>query len=131
MLDGRTGCPFCDRITAGDVLFSADVAVAFSDAFPVSPGHTLIVPRRHIAAYFDLCADEQATLWRLLPEVVDLIGAKHQPAGYNIGVNVGTVAGQTVPHVHLHVIPRYVGDSPDPRGGIRWVLPERAAYWSD
>ncbi len=130
MPNGETGCPFCNRIVAGDLLFSADLAVAFADSFPVSPGHTLVVPRRHTDTYFDLRAEEQSALWHLVPDVARHVTRIHQPAGYNIGLNVGTAAGQTVAHVHLHVIPRYVGDSPDPRGGIRWVLPAHAAYWN-
>jgi diadenosine tetraphosphate (Ap4A) HIT family hydrolase len=107
-----------------------DLAVAFPDAFPVSPGHTLIVPRRHEADYFALTAAEQTAMWALTGEVRRRIEVEHQPQGYNIGLNVGTAAGQTVPHAHLHVIPRYVGDVPDPRGGIRWVFPAKAVYWT-
>lgn len=106
------------------------LAVAFEDGYPVSRGHTLIVPRRHIADYFSLGDDEQAALWALLPAVREILAKIHRPAGFNVGLNVGPAAGQTVGHVHLHVIPRYAGDVLDPRGGVRWVLPERADYWS-
>jgi len=106
-----------------------DLAVAFKDAFPVSPGHALIVPRRHVEGLFDLSADEQTALWRLLPEVKTWLDDHHSPDGYNVGVNVGPVAGQTVAHVHVHLIPRFKGDVEDPRGGVRWVVPARAAYW--
>ncbi len=105
-------------------------AVAIWDAFPVSPGHALIVSRRHLANLFDLTADEQAAIWKLLPEVKLVIDERHAPAGFNVGVNVGTAAGQTVAHVHVHVIPRFEGDVPDPRGGVRRVVPAKADYWS-
>jgi diadenosine tetraphosphate (Ap4A) HIT family hydrolase len=122
-------CPFCQRLALPDLLAESDLAVAFKDGFPVSPGHALIVPRRHVADLFELTAEEQAALWQLLPEVKTRLDARHAPAGYNVGVNVGVAAGQTVGHVHVHLIPRYVGDVVDPRGGVRWVVPERAAYW--
>jgi len=104
-------------------------AVALWDAFPVSPGHALIISRRHVADLFELSAEEHAALWALLPAVKAAICARYEPAGFNVGVNVGFAAGQTIGHVHVHVIPRYEGDAVDPRGGVRWVLPDRAAYW--
>jgi diadenosine tetraphosphate (Ap4A) HIT family hydrolase len=122
-------CPLCAAAAGRDVLAANLHAVAFPDAFPVSAGHALIVSRRHVADLFDLTADEQAALWALLPAVKAALDARHAPAGYNIGVNVGAAAGLTIDHVHVHVIPRYEGDAADPRGGVRWVLPERAAYW--
>jgi diadenosine tetraphosphate (Ap4A) HIT family hydrolase len=88
------------------------------------------VSRRHVADLFDLSVDEQSALWALLPIVKRALDKQHSPAGYNVGVNVGATAGQTVGHVHVHVIPRYEGDAADPRGGVRWVLPKRADYWS-
>lgn len=123
-------CSLCQRLALPDLLAESELAVAFKDAFPVNPGHTLIVPRRHVAWLFDLDPDEQEALWRLLPEVKQRLDARHSPAGYNIGVNVGAAAGQTVGHVHIHLIPRYAGDVEDPRGGVRWVVPARAAYWA-
>ena len=122
-------CPLCQRLALPDLLAESDLAVAFKDAFPVNPGHTLIVPRRHVAGLFDLNPDEQEALWLLLPEVKQRLDARHSPAGYNVGVNVGEAAGQTVGHVHVHLIPRYAGDVENPRGGVRWVVPARAAYW--
>jgi len=79
---------------------------------------------------FCLPAEEQQALWALLPMVKEALDRVHRPAGYNLGVNVGEAAGQTIAHVHVHVIPRYHGDVPDPRGGVRWVIPDRANYWS-
>ena len=122
-------CPLCRVADGRETLAANTHALAIWDAFPISPGHALIVSRRHVADLFELSAEEQAALWALLPAVKTAIGARHAPAGYNVGVNVGAAAGQTVAHVHVHVIPRYVGDVRDPRGGIRWVLPELAAYW--
>jgi len=122
-------CPLCAAAARGGHLAANDHAIAFPDAFPVSPGHALIVSRRHVADLFELSAEEQAALWALLPDVKAALDVRHAPAAYNVGVNVGAAAGQTVGHVHVHVIPRYEGDATDPRGGIRWVLPERAAYW--
>jgi diadenosine tetraphosphate (Ap4A) HIT family hydrolase len=122
-------CPLCAAAARSDLLAANDHAVAVSDAFPVSSGHALIISQRHVADLFQLTTDEQAALWALLPAVKQALDERHRPDGYNIGVNVGLAAGQTVDHVHVHVMPRYTGDAPDPRGGVRWVLPERAAYW--
>lgn len=123
-------CPLCDRVEHAERLASSALAVAFLDGFPLNPGHALIVPRRHVADLFELSGDEQVALWTLLPVAKRVIDARYAPAAYNIGVNVGAAAGQTVGHVHVHLIPRYSGDVPDPRGGVRWVIPKRAAYWS-
>ena len=125
-----TGCPLCESASTRPILAANEWAVAFLDAFPVSPGHALIVSRRHVADLFELEAHEAAGLWALIDPVKAAITQAHSPDGYNIGVNVGPAAGQTVAHAHVHVIPRYAGDSPDPRGGIRWVIPARADYWS-
>ena len=122
-------CPLCERIGVGGFVCETEVAVAIPDAYPVSPGHTLIVPRRHVADLFSLTDQEQSELWSLLLPVKRLLDDGYHPAGYNIGVNAGQAAGQTVAHVHVHVIPRYEGDVPDPRGGVRWVLPGHADYW--
>lgn len=101
------------------------------DNFPISPGHALIVPRRHVPAWDDLTSDEKADILGGIDAVRGLIRAKHAPDGFNVGFNDGPPAGQTVMHFHLHVIPRYAGDVPDPRGGIRWVIRDKAAYWAD
>lgn len=122
-------CVFCDRLARGDLVAANERAVAFLDAFPLSEGHCLIVPRRHEADFLALPQDEQAAIWDLLPAVRRHIEAHAAPDGYNIGMNVGQAAGQTVAHAHLHVIPRHRGDVRDPRGGVRWVIPSRAQYW--
>ena len=122
-------CPFCSRMDQGAVSAENDLAAAFPDGFPVSAGHSLVVSRRHVADYFELAAGEQAAIWALVPEVKARIDEEHRPAGYNVGLNIGRAAGQTVWHAHVHVIPRYLGDVEDPRGGVRWVLGARARYW--
>jgi diadenosine tetraphosphate (Ap4A) HIT family hydrolase len=126
----EAACPLCERIAASRFIGENAVAVAFNDGYPVNPGHTLIVPKRHVADFFSLTEQEQIGLWSLLPPTKLVLDDNYHPAGFNIGVNVGRAAGQTVGHVHVHVIPRYNGDMADPRGGVRWVLPERADYWS-
>lgn len=124
-------CDFCERILKGPHIAANDLVVAFADNFPLSPGHVLIVPRRHEPDFFALTEAEQRAVLTLIPGVRNAIERSHQPAGYNVGFNVGKAGGQTIPHAHLHVIPRYAGDVLDPRGGIRWVIPDRAAYWID
>jgi diadenosine tetraphosphate (Ap4A) HIT family hydrolase len=124
------GCPFCERIRSRrEFLALRPRAVAFADSHPVSPGHCLVVPRRHEPDFFELTLDEQSDIWELVWELRELIEAERHARAFNVGINAGAAAGQTVDHAHVHLIPRYDGDVPDPRGGIRWVLPERAAYW--
>ena len=106
-----------------------DRAVAIRDGFPVSPGHTLIIPRRHVGSFFEVTDEERADLLQLTAQARQGLEQEFHPAGYNIGINDGAAAGQTVPHLHIHLIPRYAGDRADPRGGVRWVLPDKAAYW--
>ena len=115
-------CPFCDRLQQGHLLASNDLAAAFLDAYPLNPGHALIVPRRHESDFFALSEVERRAMWLLVDEVRGAIQEEHQPDGYNIGANAGAAAGQTIEHAHIHVIPRYRGDVEDPRGGIRRVL---------
>lgn len=105
-------------------------ALAIADGFPVSPGHMLILTRRHIGSIFDTNEDERASIVKLLWRVKSDVDLRFRPDGYNIGINDGQPAGQTVPHMHIHLIPRYRGDRPDARGGVRWVIPESADYWS-
>jgi len=121
-------CPFC-ALQPDQILAVSEHAVAIRDAYPSTDSHALILPRRHIAAFFDLDAAERQDVWALADRVREDLLAGGGIDGFTIGINDGPVAGQTVPHAHLHVIPRRTGDVPDPRGGIRWVLPETAAYW--
>jgi len=99
------------------------------DAYPISPGHTLIIPKRHVGSFFELSADERSDLLALLDSAKADLDKEFKPQAYNIGINDGAAAGQTVPHLHIHLIPRYEGDRPDPRGGVHWITPEKADYW--
>lgn len=126
-----SSCPFCARLKREQLLAKNDLAVALADAFPLNPGHAIIVPHRHEKDYFALSEAEQQAMWGLVARVCHIIEESHKPEGFNIGLNAGEAAGQTIAHAHLHVIPRYEGDVDDPRGGIRWILPERAPYWRD
>ena len=121
-------CPFCS-LPQTRVIDSSPLGLVIRDAFPISPGHTLIIPKRHVGSFFDLEADERAELLALLCQAKVVADKEFSPQGYNIGINDGAAAGQTVPHLHLHLIPRFEGDLPDPRGGVRWVIPEKAKYW--
>ena len=123
-------CPFCSP-APGSIFHEDDLVLGLWDGFPVSPGHALLVPRRHIADWSEATPEEQAALTRSIKIAQRAIELEHQPDGYNVGFNDGTAAGQTVPHLHIHVIPRYAGDVPDPRGGIRHVIPDKARYWKD
>jgi len=123
-------CPFC-RPDAGRVFFESDLVVGLWDAFPVTPGHALLVPRRHIASWFDASREERVALTEAIDVARAAIVRGHDPDGFNVGINVGEAAGQTVFHLHVHVIPRYRGDVPDPRGGVRHVVPSRANYLTD
>ncbi len=128
--EDRRPCPFCSP-PPGRVLVEHDLALVVRDGFPVSKGHRLVVPRRHVASLFDLDPEEQAAIWMLVEQAQQAVRDELHPDGVNIGLNDGYAAGQTVMHAHVHVIPRYAGDVADPRGGVRWVLPENARYWKD
>lgn len=128
-MDDSASCPFC-ALEGERVLFRNDSAIAFRDAYPVTPGHTLVIPVRHMASFFDTTPEERASLLSLLDAAKQQLQSEFGPAGYNIGINDGAAAGQTVGHLHIHLIPRYTGDQPDPRGGVRWVISEKADYWT-
>jgi len=113
------------------VLAENDIAVAFLDGYPLSEGHALIVPKQVVACLFDLPELEQAAVWALAAQTRSLLQERFCPDGFTVGINDGAAAGQTIAHAHVHMIPRYEGDVPDPRGGIRWVIPDRARYWED
>jgi len=123
-------CKFC-RVSDDSTTGSSQMSRAFYDQFPISKGHTLIIPRRHVASFFGLTPEEQADLFALASKCKETLDAEFSPSGYNLGINDGQSAGQTIMHVHLHLIPRYEGDKEDPRGGIRWIFPDKAAYWDD
>ncbi|MBY0411953.1 MAG: HIT family protein [Burkholderiaceae bacterium] len=128
-MNDSSACPFC-HLPPERILLSSQWGKVFRDGFPVSNGHTLVVPHRHVASWLELSVDERADLFNLLAQAQQELQTQFQPNAYNVGINDGPAAGQTVPHMHIHLIPRYAGDHPDPRGGIRWVLPEKAKYWS-
>jgi diadenosine tetraphosphate (Ap4A) HIT family hydrolase len=112
----------CELCEPAEVLFEHELAYVRRDSRPLSRGHVLIVPRRHIASFFEMNAEEQMVVLEMLNRAQRHVQEEHSPDGYNIGVNVGKAAGQNRMHVHVHLIPRYKGDVPDPRGGIRRIL---------
>lgn len=117
-------CPFCET---EDVIDGKLVYARF-DKFPVSEGHCLIIPKRHVETWFDMSKEEQKEAFDLIEKVKAMLDEKYSPDGYNIGMNCGETAGQTIPHAHIHVIPRYKGDMDNPRGGVRGVIPEKQSY---
>lgn len=123
-------CPFCN-VEAARILLDNEVGIALPDAFPVTQGHTLVLPKQHVVSLFDLDASEQAALWQLAAEVRARLTEEFHPAGFNVAVNDGKAAGQTVMHAHIHIIPRYSGDAADPRGGVRQVIAKKAKYWEE
>jgi diadenosine tetraphosphate (Ap4A) HIT family hydrolase len=123
-------CPFC-TLPPERIINGTHLALMIRDGFPVSPGHTLIIPKRHIGSFFVTTAEERHDLLALLDQAQARLTDEFQPDGFNIGINDGAAAGQTLAHLHIHLIPRFTGDRPDPRGGVRWVLPGHARYWTD
>ncbi len=123
-------CPFCNP-TSEHVWLEDEAGRVIWDGFPISKGHSLVVPRFHISSLFDLEPETQAALWKMVGKVRSRLDEEFQPDGFNIGLNDGEVAGQTVMHAHIHVVPRWKGDVPDPRGGVRWIIPDKARYWGD
>jgi len=128
VLDPNNPCLFC---TARGVTRENALAYATRDTYPVSPGHMLIIPRRHCADFFDLTPEELAACMELVLAEQRTLATEMKPDGYNVGVNVGTAGGQSIRHVHIHLIPRYAGDHPRPQGGVRQVLPSKADYPRD
>lgn len=123
-----TNCPFCNADDGREIIARSEHAFAIYDKYPVNEGHALIIPTRHCSDYFELTETEQADCFSLLNEVKKIIEQKFKPDAFNIGINVGEKAGQTVPHVHIHLIPRYSGDVERPLGGVRGVIPHRKEY---
>ncbi|MGD0493988.1 MAG: HIT family protein [Steroidobacteraceae bacterium] len=120
-------CPFCDPASSR-IFADGPLAVSLWDGYPVSPAHALIIPRRHVATWFDATNEEQIALLEMVRSAKAIIEERHKPDGYNIGINSGAAAGQTVFHLHIHLIPRFFGDVEDPRGGVRHVIPAKANY---
>lgn len=120
-----TQSPFLDRNLWTN---ENDSAFALLDQYPVSRGHTLIVPKRIVVSLFELTEEEMTDCWRLLQIERSKLQLKLAPDGFNVGINIGAAAGQTIFHAHIHLIPRFQGDSPNPRGGVRAVVPGKADY---
>jgi len=118
-------CPFC---SAEGALIENALAYARYDRHPVTRGHLLIIPRRHVASWFDVTEDERGAIFALVDQTHDRLSAELAPDGFNVGINIGEAAGQTVFHVHVHLIPRYRGDVAQPRGGVRGVIPAKQSY---
>ena len=128
MDEPQTKCHFCE-LPKNRIWVETSTAIAFLDGFPVSEGHALIIPKRHVPILHDLPEPELLDVWALVARVRKMMLDQYNPDGFNIGVNEGEAAGQTIGHAHVHVIPRRLGDVPDPRGGVRWVVPAKAKYW--
>lgn len=124
-----TLCAFC-ALPAARVVGQNEHAIWIRDGFPLSLGHSLVIPKRHVGSFFEVSREERSALLDMLNLAKAAAVAEFQPDAFNIGINDGAAAGQTVPHLHIHLIPRYAGDQEDPRGGVRWVIPEKADYWS-
>jgi diadenosine tetraphosphate (Ap4A) HIT family hydrolase len=123
------GCPFCE-LPDERIRIEGEHGLVVRDGFPVADGHLLVVPFRHVESIFHLSQPEQDELWALTSRARSLLIREARPEGFTIGVNDGLAAGQTVPHAHIHIIPRYVGDVGDPSGGIRAIVsPGKARYW--
>ena len=122
-------CPFCS-LPSERIIDQNDHGLVVRDGYPISKGHTLIIPKWHSGSFFDFTESERLDLLLLLDKAKTALDNEFNPNGFNIGINDGPAAGQTVPHLHIHLIPRYNGDITDPRGGVRWIIPEKADYWT-
>ena len=119
-------CVFCNLNR--EIIKETEHSISFYDTFPVSKGHALIIPKRHVSNYFDLSETEKNDCWKLLEHVIEYVQKKYNPDGFNIGINVNESAGQTIMHCHIHLIPRYSGDVENPKGGVRHVIPGKGFY---
>ncbi|MEA5095679.1 MAG: HIT family protein [Sedimentibacter saalensis] len=120
-------CIFCN-IEKDRMVIENETAYAIYDGFPVSKGHMLIIPKKHFKDYFEVDQQTRDELWKLVDECKRIVDKKFKPDGYNIGINCGEAAGQTVMHLHIHLIPRYKGDIENPKGGVRGVIPNKRIY---
>lgn len=127
MFDPNNPCLFCHP-KAEEIIEETETALLITDTYPVSPGHCIVIPKRHIATFFDSSEAENRDFHFLIKAARDYLDKKYQPDGYNIGSNNGLAAGQSVHHLHIHIIPRYTGDVENPKGGVRWVIPEKSQY---
>jgi diadenosine tetraphosphate (Ap4A) HIT family hydrolase len=122
-------CTFC-TLPPERIIDSNEYGVVIRDAYPITQGHTLVIPKRHMASWFEATQAEQLALFSLLNTAKELLTQAFKPDSFNIGINDGPAAGQTIPHLHMHLIPRYKTDHTDPRGGVRWIIPDKAKYWT-
>ena len=120
-------CPFCD-VPEARIFFRNDLVLGLWDNYPVSPGHALLIPLRHVATWFEASDAERVALFSGIDAAKLEVDKRWKPDGYNIGINCGAAAGQTVFHLHVHLIPRFAGDVSDPHGGVRFVIPDKARY---
>ena len=128
-MNSSNECIFCEIAKTDRVIDQTDYCFVIRDAFPVTEGHTLIIPKRHVADYFDLNPNEKSDIQELLQKHKAMIEVNDESVdGFNIGINVGATAGQTVFHVHVHLIPRRIGDVENPKGGVRGVIPAKQKY---
>lgn len=127
MSDRPVDCPFCDP-DQSRIFHDSELVLGLWDSYPVNPGHALLVTRRHVADWFEASPEERQALLSAVTIARSAILESHRPDGFNVGMNIGEAAGQTVFHLHVHVIPRYAGDAADPRGGVRGVIPGKANY---
>lgn len=118
-------CIFCQM---KDYILENELAYAIYDKYPVGKGHMLFIPKRHVKDFFDITKEEREAIFDLIDEGKKLLDEKYSPDSYNVGINCGEHAGQTIMHVHVHLIPRYIGDMKDPTGGVRGVIPEKMKY---
>ena len=118
-------CVFCQM---KDYILENELAYAIYDKYPVGKGHMLFIPKRHVKDFFDITKEEREAIFELIDEGKKLLDKKYSPDSYNVGINCGEHAGQTIMHVHVHLIPRYIGDMKDPTGGVRGVIPEKMKY---
>lgn len=121
-------CRFCLTKSSRRIMIEGRYGFAAWDRHPASEGHFLVIPYRHFASYFDINDEEREELWSLVTQGREMCEEKYHPDGYNIGINVGVAAGQSIHHLHIHVIPRYKGDVEDPKGGVRGVIPQNKLY---
>lgn len=123
-------CIFCN-LRDERIIYECNQTIAFIDTYPASPGHTLVVPKRHIPTYFDASENEILAIGKAVQICKEFLDNEFNPDAYNIGINNGEAAGQSIKHLHVHIIPRYKGDVEDPKGGVRWILKNKANYWDE
>lgn len=125
--DPNSPCLFCNP-KPDEIIAETELALLITDSYPVSPGHSLVIPKRHIKTYFECTAAENREFHELVLRGKQYAEENHSPDGYNIGCNNDLAAGQSVFHLHIHIIPRYLGDVENPKGGVRWVVPKKSQY---